>query len=236
LLQHFNEPKETRLGLSKRGIDGHGGDDEVGAWIWAALSTKARALIEVGVLKRVEHMPLFVAGVDKDITSDVTTRIVFEPLAKFTQTMMKKYPQFTKKGHKTCVVSRPAWSIKRCEWIRKELELPVAVGRPLLLVPKHWALPQLLMHAGRFYDTSVLSHVQEQLGVVNPRTGKFETDPKKVLKRKKKYKRGRPTIVRIAEEARASDEDLVDRFRVFVDDKYKPLDDDKIDRQLKRRR
>jgi len=233
LLQHFNEPKETRLGLSRRGIDGHGGADDVGSWIWDALSSDARALIEVGVLKRVEHIPLFVEGVDKDITSDVTTRIVFEPLANFTQAMVSKYPQFTSGRHETRVFSLQVWSIRRCDWVHKNLELPVAAEKPLLLVPKRWARPRLLMFAGRYYDTSLLSFVQEQLGSVNPRTGKFETDSKKVLKRKKKYKKhGRRTIIRVTEEAQASDEDLVDRFRAFVERKYTALDDDEIDEQL----
>ena len=30
LLQHFEEPRETRLGLSESGFDGHGGADGVG--------------------------------------------------------------------------------------------------------------------------------------------------------------------------------------------------------------
>jgi len=95
LLRHFHEPKETRLGMSQEGVNGHGGADDVGAAIWKALSTNAKALIKVGILECVEDIPIFVYGVDKDITSDLTTRIIFDPLAKFTNAMMKKYPQFT---------------------------------------------------------------------------------------------------------------------------------------------
>jgi hypothetical protein len=236
LLQHFHEPKETRLGLAKRGFNGHGGADFVGNWIWEALTTEAKALIEVGVLKRVEHLPLFVEGIDKDITSDVTTRIIFEPLARFTKAMVQKYPQFTSGRNKTDFFRRQVWNVAGKEWIEKDLELPVAREKPLLLLPKHWARPQLLMFAGRYYETLVLTHVQEQLGAINPKTGKLEADSKKVLKRKRKFRRGRPTIVRITEEARASEEDLVDRFRVFVEDKYKDLTDDEIKARLRRRR
>jgi hypothetical protein len=234
ILQHFNEPKETRLGLSRSGIDGHGGSDEVGAWIWDALSTDARALIEVGVFKLVEHIPLFVYGVDKDITSDLTTRIIFEPLAKFTQAMVKKYPEFTQGTHRTAVFNRPVWNINRTEWTEKSLELPVAKDKPLLLVPKYWARGHLLMFSGRYYDTSLLSWVQDQLAVTDRRTGKVLKDPKKSLKRKRKYKRGRKTIFRITKEARTSGEDLVDQFRAFVDRKYARLSDDKIESKLQK--
>lgn len=232
LLQHFNEPKETRLGLSRSGIDGHGGADEVGEWIWEVLSTDAQALIEVGVFKLVEHIPIFVDGIDKDITSDITTRIVFEPLAKFTQAMVRKYPEFTRGTHRTEVYVRPVWSIGKRKWIEKPLDLPVAEGKPLLLIPKYWAQHRLLMSHGRYYGTSLLSWVQDQLAVVSKQTGKLIKDPKWSLKRKRKYKRGRGTILRVTEEASRGNADLVDQFRTFVDRKYYRLDDDEIERRL----
>jgi hypothetical protein len=232
LLQHFEEPKETRLGLSRSGIDGHGGAGEVGKWIWHALATDARALIDVGVFKLVEHIPLFVDGVDRDITSDITTRIVFEPLARFTQAMVRKYPEFSQNGHRLSTYVRPVWNIRAAKWAEKSLELPEAEDKALLLVPRYWAQHRLLMSHGRYYDTALLSWVQEQLAVVDKRTGRLRKDPKWSLKRKRKYKRGRGTILRVTGEANKADEDLVDRFRAFVDHKYKRLDDDEIDRRL----
>lgn len=87
LLQHFEEPWETRLGLAAAGFAGHGGADDVGAEIWGSLSTDVRMLVDVGILTQIEDIPLFVEGVAEDITSDLTTRIVFEPLARFTADM-----------------------------------------------------------------------------------------------------------------------------------------------------
>jgi hypothetical protein len=234
LLQHFNEPKETRLGMSKKGIDGHGAAEKLGSDIWQVLSSDTRALIRVGVLKWVEDIPLFVEGVDKDITSDLTTRIIFDPLAKFTQAMMKKYPQFTQGGHRSEIVDRQVWSPGRAEWIQKSLDLPIAADRPLLLVPKYWARPWLLMSATRFYNTSMLSFAQEQRGVVDRRTGKLITDPKRVLKRKKELERGTETIVRVTEDAHGMREDLLARFRSFVDQRYERLEDDEIESRLRR--
>lgn len=235
LLQHFNEPKETRLGMSRSGIDGHGAAEELGTRIWNALSTDARALVGVGVLKLVEHIPLFVSEIDKDITSDITTRIIFEPLARFTQAMVKKYPEFTKGTHKTGNFEMQVWHVGQKKWSKKELELPVAAGRPLLLVPKHWARPSLLMASGRYYETLVLTFVQEELGTIDPATGKLTGYPsKEKLKKRPNYKRGRPTIVRITEDAQSSGEDLVDRFRAFVARKYGRLSDKEIEEKLHR--
>ena len=231
LLQHFNEPKETRLGMSRSGIDGHGGADEVGTSIWTSFSTDARALIEVGIFKRIEHLPIFVDGVDKDITSDVTTRIVFEPLVRFTQAMVQKYPEFTKGTHSTETFTRPVWHLGQGRWEKKALELPVAAGKPLLLVPKHWARPWLLMASGRFYDTALLSYVQDRLAVVN-KDGKVLKDAKDSLKRRKEYRRSRDTILRVTKEASDGKEDLVDRFQGFVDGKYNRLSDQEIDERL----
>ena len=45
LLQHFEEPWETRFGLAKEGFRGHGGAKEVGSWVWEALTTDLEALL-----------------------------------------------------------------------------------------------------------------------------------------------------------------------------------------------
>jgi hypothetical protein len=234
LLQHFNEPKETRLGLSKEGIDGHGGDDEIGQRIWHALSTDLEALIRVSILKWIEDVPVFVEGVDKDITSDLTTRIIFEPLAKFTQAMMNKYPQFTNGPNEVRTFQRQVWkpSGARPEWVRKPLELPVAAERPLLLVPKYWARPRLLMSSGRYYGTALLSYVQEQRAVRDRRTGKLIKEPKRTLKKREEFERGQKTILRVTKQAKRKREDLLARFRAFVDERYERLDDNEISRRV----
>lgn len=228
LLQHFKEPKETRLGLSKKGIDGHGGADDVGRAIWDALSTNINALLSIGILKLIEDVPIFVEGVDKDITSDLTTRIIYEPLAKFTQAMVVKHAQFTKGRHSTDIFDRQVWNPRKLRWEIKQLELPVAEGKPLVLVPRDWVQPHLMMSATRYYETTMLSFVQEDRAVVD-RAGKLVTDPKWVLKKKRELKRGRNTIIRVTQDAQTKQEDLLDRFRSFVDSRYRRLEDEEID-------
>jgi hypothetical protein len=232
LLQHFNEPKETRLGLAKKGFDGRGGDDDVGAWIWKALSKDVEALITIGVLKWIEDVPVFVEGIDKDITSDLTTRIIFEPLSKFTKAMVEKYPQFTQGSHEVRSFQRPIWNLTSEQWHHKPLELPIAWDKPLLLVPKYWARPRLLMSAGRYYETSLLSYAQDLRAVRDRRTGKLVKEAKWRLKERDEFERGQKTILRVTKQANRKQDDLLSQFRAFVDERYQRLDDEDIAKRL----
>lgn len=228
LLQHFSEPKETRLGMSLEGIDGHGGAGDVGNAIWRALTTNLRAFVRVGLLKHIEDIPVFVRGVDKDITSDLTTRIIFKPLAKFTQEMVSKYPEFTNGRHRVDSHDFQIWNPRRMRWETESLELPIAESRPLLLVPKHWARPRLLMSSTRYYKTSVLDFAQERTAVVDPSTGELVTTSKKTLQKRPEFATGVETSIKLTADALKLDEDLLDRFRAFVTRKYSQLDDDEI--------
>ncbi|UTT51171.1 hypothetical protein [Rhodococcus gordoniae] len=219
LLQRFEEPWETRLGMAAQGFHGHGGAEDVGAWIWTALNTDLEALVRIGILRWIEDLPLFIEGIDRDITSDITTRIVFEPLADFTADMMVRYPQFTAGGHRVGVFSRQVWDPYGGRWAQRNVTLPIAAGKPLLLVPRHWARPTLLMSAGRYYDTSVLSFAQSERSVITPR-GKVLKTPKDVLRTQPGLERGRRTNLVVTHRAHTQDADLVAVFRDFVRTKW----------------
>jgi hypothetical protein len=231
LLQHFEEPWETRLGLAKKGFEGHGGAEEIGSWIWEALTTDLEALLRIGILRQLEDLPLFVGGVDRDITSDVTTRIVFEALVEFTAQTITDFPQFRSAGHRVGVFERQVWDVSKLEWTSREVELPVVDGKPLLLVPRDWARPTLLMSAGRFYETSVLSYAQLEQAVMSSE-GKLLKTPKDVLKTQSVLARGRGTNLRVTRRANEHNDDLIAYFRTFVDSRYEPLGDDEIIRRI----
>jgi hypothetical protein len=80
----------------------------------------------------------------------------------------------------------------------------------------------------------MLSLVQEQRGVVDPETGKLLTEPKWRLEERKEFEQGLETIIRVTAEAQAEREDLLARFREFVDRRYERLDDDDIEERLQR--
>lgn len=215
LLQRFVEPWETRLGMSSRGFHGHGGGNIVGTWIWDVLTGDVEALVRIGVLKHVEDLPLFVDGVDRDITSDITTRIIFDALVKFTAQMLVQYPEFTGGGHKVGTFTKQIWSTDALDWVDVEVTLPVADGKALLLVPTGWARPTLLMSAGRYYETSVLTFAQLEQAVVGS-DGKLIKTPKDRLKKQTGLGRGRSTNLAVTIKAFEKGEDLLVAFKAFV--------------------
>jgi hypothetical protein len=89
------------------------------------------------------------------------------------------------------------------------------------------------MSSGRYYDTTMLSFVQDERAVPDARTGKPIKDSKDVLKGKKEFERGHETIVRVTQQALEKQEDLLDKFRAFVDGRYERLDDDEIEKRTR---
>ncbi|MBM4509464.1 hypothetical protein GS421_08960 [Rhodococcus hoagii] len=79
-------------------------------------------MIAVGKLKQIEDLPLFIEGIDKDITSDITTRIIFEALADFTAHMIDTYPHFKSGGHRIGTVKCQAWDVVASDWMDKSFE------------------------------------------------------------------------------------------------------------------
>lgn len=227
LLQRFKEPWETRLGMSSTGFFGHGGADDVGTWIWNALVTDLMALVRVGVLEHLEELPMFVEGVDRDITSDVTTRIMFAPLARFTESMVKKYPEFETNGHEVRKVKCQVWDPTALEWDEDEFTLPVADGKVLLLVPTAWTRRTLLMSATRFYEKAVLDFAQLEQAVVGS-DGKLLKTPKDELMRQEGLGRGRNTNIRLTLRAFTKDENLIAYFKAFVALKFTRDDEDEV--------
>ncbi|AMM31523.1 hypothetical protein SA2016_0835 [Sinomonas atrocyanea] len=215
LLTHFEEPWETRLGMAAEGFAGHGGAEDIGSRIWHALCNDLDALLRVGVLKHLEELPLFVEGVDRDITSDMTTRIAFGALADFTADMLVQYPEFTAGSHQTGVVERQVWDPSTLTWALRPVELPIVNGKPLLLVPAEWVRSTLLLNARRFYETSVLSYAQGEQ-VVFDAHGKPLRTPKYELKRQEGLARGRETNREVTLRADRDGQDLLAIFRGFV--------------------
>ncbi len=220
MLQKFSEPKETRLGMARASSNGHGAAEILGSDIWTALTTDLKALVEVAMLRQLEHLSMFVPGIDRDITSDITTRIIYDVLADFTATMVDQYPQFHMSGHRLARNNYQVWDPTTQGWSERSMELPTAYDKPLLLVPRGWARPRLLMSAGRFYDTSVLSYAQNEQAVLIQ--DKLVKTPKDRLKRQQGLTRGRSTNIRVTLRAQSKDSDLVDIFTRFVDDRYDP--------------
>lgn len=214
-LHVFNEPWETRLGMSDRGFHGHGAAHDLGEDIWTKLTTDLEMLLDVGILQHLEHLPIYLRGIDRDITSDITTRIVYGPLVDFTAAMLAKYPEFTTRGHATDTVTKQVWDADTCGWNQRQVTMPAVNGKHLLLVPKTWTGRSLLMRSDRFYETTLLSFIQELEAVVGS-DGKVHKTPKRVLEQRGDLARGIETLLKVTKRAHAKGIDLVALFEKFV--------------------
>lgn len=215
LLQHFTEPSETRLGMAAAGFQGHGGSEGTGSRVWQTLISDVEFLVRMGVWRQIEDLPLFVEGVDRDITSDVTTRIIYRPLARFTEAMIEAFPHFTAGENTVKLFTKQVWDPQAREWTTAEVLLPVVDGKPLLLVPKAWARPTLLMTARRYYETSVLTFAQLEQAVLSSK-GELLTTPKRLLKKQEGLARGRATTISVTQRAFESEQDLLAHFKSYV--------------------
>lgn len=227
LLQRFAEPWETRLGMAKGGFHGHGGAEVVGTWIWDVLTGDAEAVVRVGVLRHVEDLPLFVEGVDRDITSDITTRIMFSALADFTESMLQLYPQLHTGAQETGKFEKQVWDPNNRSWLTRDVTLPIADGKALLLVPRAWARPTLLMHARRFYGTTILSYAQLEQAMVDS-NGKLLKTSKENLRRRGDLREGRATNLRLTLKAIENEQDLLEAFKTFVASKEEADEGDAV--------
>lgn len=214
--EKFTEPWQTRLGMSRHGFYGHGGADGTGRSIYAELSTNARALLEIGHLKRLEHLGLFVEDIGNDITSDITTRIIFSVLAAFTEEMMLRFPSLSSKG--VITGQHQVWDPTARTWMDRSFTLPAPDGKALLLVPRAWTGSSLLMTATRFYETTMLSYAQQEQTVPLP-NGKLAHPPKWSLKKQDNLRRGRQTHIQVALRAYEAGANVVEMFETFVDEK-----------------
>ncbi|MGB0969736.1 MAG: hypothetical protein ACPGVG_02060, partial [Mycobacterium sp.] len=155
LLRHLHEPNETRLGMSTFGLRGRAFGDELSTQFWDELHRNPAC--QRTVLHRLEDTRLFLDYVGDDRISDMTTRIVFNVLAHFTNEMMDTYPAL-RAGATT--EPNDTWS-NETGWTERAYELPHAAGKQLLLVPRRWVYWRTLMEPVQFYNRYSTQVIQD---------------------------------------------------------------------------
>jgi hypothetical protein len=156
VFQRMREPGETRLGYSAAGTDGKGFGPGLGKLLWDALG---QPICQEHALSRIEHLPLFLPGIDRDLISDMVTRIVMDILVDYTQDMMRQYPVL---AAETVTRKVMVWDDQTMDWSSVEYDLPFIGGKQLVLIPREWVTPRLLMHPNPYYNRYTTSALQEE--------------------------------------------------------------------------
>lgn len=212
LLKRFHEPRETHLGMARTGLHGKGTAAEMGQRLWDLMSTDLALLFRIGVIRQLGDLPALMPGIADDLTSDITTRIVFTPLARFTTEMIEQYPQI---GASTKSVERQVWDPARLMWRQQPMTLPTVDGEPLILVPRDWVRSTLMSSTSRYHWNAVLGYAQELRTTVAD-DGKLIRPPKDDLKRLSPYTRSAMTNRRVTMEAHDAGRDLLDEFHAYI--------------------
>jgi len=156
LLGSLGEVNETRLGYSDGRARGSGLGPTLGMLLWNALSTSRAA--RTGVLADLEEATMFIDNIGPDRVSDLITNIIRGPLIRFTQAMAGKYrlPLIDN-------IITFEWDPRTLRWNEITCSLPVADGRPLLLVPRMFVQrSRATFDADQYYRSAVIPYIQDQ--------------------------------------------------------------------------
>jgi hypothetical protein len=205
LLGQLREPNETHLGQSRARSRGRALGQESSLDVYDALSRSQAA--QSGLLEDLEDTVLMIRGIDKDIISDITTNIIRGPLIAFTQETCDYYGIPTR-----TVDSGPLWNPHTSEWTSGLVELPVAHGRQLLLVPKAIVRKRLDYDGDEYFNHYVLSYLRElELSAGSNLVQLLKNGRRRVTKKdlKEKYGVGKDTAARITQQY----PEILDQYR-----------------------
>ena len=237
LLQSLHEPNETRLGYSEGYSRGHAFADEMGGRLWeeirinrtlmSTVKSGASVSMQQTVMSRLEDVPLFIKRVDRDMISDLTTRVIFEALADFTADMVKKYPALAVDA---ATVEHPVWNPGAADFVDKQLTLPSVKGKQLLLVPKAWVYWRLVMDPIAFYNRYATSTIQDEQTTFLS-NGRRNAPSKKGIKSKNRDRKG-TNIRQAVKYAEQHGRDLVGEYRSEIDETFEPLTAEELDQRI----
>jgi hypothetical protein len=155
LLSYLREPNETRLGLSHGRPQGAGIGSQQADDLFNAL--RQSQAVQTGFLTSLEECELMIEGIGRDKISDLATNILRGHLAAYTVDQCELHGVGTRQ-----VAVGPHFDLRTHEWINEYLQLPVAMDRPVLLVPKSIARYEPAYDHRTYYRHFALDYLQAE--------------------------------------------------------------------------
>jgi hypothetical protein len=152
LVAHLGEPNETRLGFSRGRPQGAGIGFGQSEQLLEALQDSSA--VRTGFISALEEAEILIEGVGRDKISDLSTNIIRRRLAEYTLEQCRLHNIDTQN-----VPLRPYYSVEEGFWQSDYFQLPVAQGKPILLVPKVVVRYDPAYRHETYYDKYVLSYL-----------------------------------------------------------------------------
>lgn len=156
LFSHLGEPNDTCLGMSKGKPKGSGVGPKLADEMFESLVTSKAA--KTGLLSDIEDARIFVAGIDKDRVSDMSTMLIRAQLLEYTRDQCDAWDIPLTSN----VPSGDVWDVSRKTWTSFLTDRLVVAGRPLLLVPKGIVSYSNRYTAGKFHQHYVLTYLKNE--------------------------------------------------------------------------
>jgi hypothetical protein len=156
LFDHLHEPNETCLGYSKSKPQGRGVGSDDAYRIFESLARSKAA--KTGLLEDLEDCRVFVKGIDKDKSSDMTTNIIRRHLIEYTQNQCNIWgislTQNSPSGF--------CWNAGTRSWENGFCDNLIIVNRRILLVPKAIVSYSKAHTPKRYHQHFVLNYLQNE--------------------------------------------------------------------------
>jgi hypothetical protein len=156
LFYNLNEPNETCLGLSRDRPSGRGvGTGDADSIFESLLQSKA---VQTGIVEHIEDCRIFISGIDKDKTSDMTTNIIRKHLIEYTKAQSQLWNIPLTPGVPTGFF----WDGESCNWCNEHDDMLLVDDRKILLVPKGVVSYAERYTAQKYHRHYVLNFLQNE--------------------------------------------------------------------------
>lgn len=181
LLEHLSEPQETHLGVSKNSVSGKGVSGKQANDLYDKLSTSKA--VQSGNITDISDCELMITGIGFDKVSDITTNIIREKLISYTQEQCNLHGIPMRP-----VPSGKLWSPTEKRWINgKYVDLPVADGKRIILVPKSHVVHKMTLFSKELYEIDILEYIQaEQVKAMTSLVEVLKNGKRRVTKKRLK--------------------------------------------------